>query len=145
MNAFYDTVRGDDVLGPIFDGVAAIDWRTHLPKMYDFWEGVLFGGSAYHGNPLAVHAALSQRVALGPAEFGRWLTLFRRTVDELFAGPIATDTKLRAKRIAAVLQQRSAAPRDADAEADSDVRRADARGPSADPAARLPVRAVPSA
>ena len=27
-NVFYDRVRDDDVLGPIFDDIAHVDWRT---------------------------------------------------------------------------------------------------------------------
>lgn len=36
VNVFYDRVRADDMLGPIFDDVAAVDWAVHLPRMYDF-------------------------------------------------------------------------------------------------------------
>jgi len=104
VNAFYDSVRGDDILGPIFDVVAHVDWDRHLPKMYDFWEGVLFGQSAFRGNPLAVHLGLSRRVAMGPREFGRWLELFHANVDALFSGPVADEAKVRALRIATVMQ-----------------------------------------
>lgn len=106
VDTFYARVRADARLGPIFDEVAAIDWATHLPRMYDFWETVLFGGSAYHGNPLAAHLALAARTPLGAAEFAQWLRLFDQSVDELFAGPLATDVKLRAARIADALRLR---------------------------------------
>ena len=36
VNVFYDRVRDDDILGPIFDDVAHVDWATHLPRMYRF-------------------------------------------------------------------------------------------------------------
>src|SRR5690242_10271511 len=33
VNVFYDRVRDDGLLGPIFDDVAHVDWATHLPRM----------------------------------------------------------------------------------------------------------------
>lgn len=104
VNAFYERVGDDPILGPIFNDVAATDWATHLPKMYAFWDGVLFATPGFRGNPLAVHLALGQKVTLGPAEFERWLELFHANIDALFAGPVATEAKARAMRIAAVMQ-----------------------------------------
>jgi hemoglobin len=104
VNHFYDRVRADDILGPIFDDVANTDWDAHLPKMYDFWETVLFGASGFRGNPLAVHLVLAGRVPLGTREFGRWLDLFHDSVNTAFRGPCAEAAKLRASRIAAVMQ-----------------------------------------
>lgn len=104
VDRFYARVRVDAVLGPIFDDVAGTDWARHLPRMYDFWETVLFGASAFQGNPLAVHLALARRVPLEGREFDRWIALFHQSVDALFSGPGAVDVKQRASRIAAVMQ-----------------------------------------
>ena len=105
VDAFYGAVRADALLGPIFNDVAHTDWDLHLPKMYDFWETVLFGTrTGFRGNPLAVHLRLSTQVPLGGREFARWIELFHGTVDALFAGPVADDAKLRASRIAYVMQ-----------------------------------------
>jgi hemoglobin len=109
VDGFYARVREDATLGPIFNDVAATDWANHLPKMYAFWDGVLFATPGFRGNPLAVHLALGQKVTLGDREFGRWLELFHATVDELFAGPTADEAKARAVRIAAVMQHHLAA------------------------------------
>lgn len=103
VDRFYDAVRADDVLGPIFDDIARTDWAVHLPKMYDFWDTVLFGRSGFRGNPLAIHLDLATRVPLTDREFGRWLMLFHEQVDALFEGPVADEAKLRARRIAAVM------------------------------------------
>jgi hemoglobin len=103
VDRFYGAVRADDLLGPIFDDIAQTDWAVHLPKMYDFWDTVLFGRSAFRGNPLAVHLDLATRAPLTEREFGRWLTLFHQQVDRLFSGPVADEAKLRARRIAAVM------------------------------------------
>jgi hemoglobin len=104
VNDFYERARGDNLLGPIFDDVAHTDWVRHLPKMYDFWEGVLFGVAGFRGNPLAVHRELASRVALGDRESGRWLDVFHTSVDTVFSGPCAEDAKARALRIAAVMR-----------------------------------------
>ena len=104
VDGFYARVQADAILGPIFNDVAATDWDTHLPKMYAFWDSVLFATPGFRGNPLAVHLALGQKVALGKPEFDRWLELFHTTVDELFAGPVAAEAKVRAMRIAGVMQ-----------------------------------------
>jgi hemoglobin len=103
VDSFYDAVRADALLGPIFDDIAQTDWGVHLPKMYDFWETVLFGRSSFRGNPLRVHLALNARVPLTEREFSRWLALFEQQVDNLYEGPVANEAKLRARRIAAVM------------------------------------------
>jgi hemoglobin len=104
VDAFYERVREDKILGPIFTDVARVDWEVHLPKMYDFWESVLFGKIGFKGAPLPVHLALSRQVALTSREFDRWIALFHSSVDALFAGPLAAEAKIRATRIAAVMQ-----------------------------------------
>lgn len=35
VDTFYDAVRADRILGPIFNDTAKVDWGVHLPKMYD--------------------------------------------------------------------------------------------------------------
>ncbi len=111
VDAFYDRVRADALLHPLFDGVARVDWHQHLPKMYDFWESVLFGTTSFKGNPLAVHRELARRASLTATEFNRWLELFSASVDAHFAGPCAQEAKCRASRIAVVMQHHIAADR----------------------------------
>lgn len=89
VDAFYQRVEKDEVLGPIFNDIAKIDWAAHLPRMYDFWDTVVFRTGTFRGNPLAVHARLVPLADMGRASFDRWLTLFRSTVDDLFDGPNA--------------------------------------------------------
>jgi hemoglobin len=104
VDVFYDRLRDDEVLGPIFDDVAQVDWTSHLPRMYDFWETLLFAAGTYKGDPLAAHRALARLTPLTSAEFDRWVALFHATVDDLFTGPMADDAKARAARIATTLQ-----------------------------------------
>ena len=106
VNAFYDRVRTDELLGFIFESVARTNWETHLPKMYAFWETVLFGTGGFSGNPLAAHAKLVPQTAMGRDQFDRWLLLFRATVDELFAGEKAEHIKNCADDMAHVIYSR---------------------------------------
>jgi hemoglobin len=104
VDTFYALVRDDEYLEPIFNDVAQVDWDAHLPKMYAFWETLLFGRASFKGNPLAVHRALATQTELTDREFNRWLELFHASVDMLFAGPVAEEAKQRATRIAMVMQ-----------------------------------------
>ena len=104
VDSFYDAVRQDEMLGPIFNDVAQVDWAVHLPRMYAFWESVLFGAPGFNGNPMAVHRELAGRRQLTGREFDRWLQLFHASVDAAFTGPRADEAKRRATRIAQVMQ-----------------------------------------
>lgn len=42
---------GVDVLGPMFNEVAQVDWPEHLSKLTAFWCRALFGMADYQGNP----------------------------------------------------------------------------------------------
>lgn len=112
VDRFYGSVRVDEVLRPIFEGVVQTDWGRHLPKMYSFWQTVLFGVSGFQGNPLSIHRELARRVPLGVPEFERWLSLFHQSVDALFVGARAEQAKIRAVRIAAAMQQHILADRE---------------------------------
>lgn len=106
VNAFYQRVRSDAVLGFIFDRVAQTNWETHLPKMYAFWETVLFRTGGYTGNPIAVHAKLVPQTEMSQVQFNHWLQLFRTTVDDLFAGEKAEHIKSCAEDMANVIYAR---------------------------------------
>ncbi|MBP7951488.1 MAG: group III truncated hemoglobin [Verrucomicrobiales bacterium] len=106
VNHFYNTVRADKVLGPIFDDVARTDWAAHLPKMYNFWETVLFGTGSFRGNPLAAHMKLVPLTDMGKDKFDHWLKLFRQTVGELHAGPVADHLLRCAEDMANVIYSR---------------------------------------
>lgn len=103
VNAFYEAVRRDDHLGPIFDEIAQVTWETHLPKMYSFWETVLFRSGGYKGDPIAAHAKFIDKADMGREQFDRWLTLFKATVDDLFSGENAGHLKRCAEDMANVI------------------------------------------
>lgn len=109
VNAFYEKVRVDAVLGPIFDDIMQVNWETHLPKMYDFWETTLFHNPRYKGNPVTVHHEVHTKSPLEKRQFDTWIQLFNATVDENFSGEMAHHAKVRALSIATVLQFKIAA------------------------------------
>lgn len=86
VDRFYARIRGDAKLGPVFEQIAHVDWEAHLPKMYDFWDTVLFRSGTFRGNPITAHAKLVPLTDMGLPTFEHWLTLFRETVAQLFEG-----------------------------------------------------------
>lgn len=106
VDAFYEKVRADAPLGRIFDEVAQVDWQSHLPKLYDFWDTVLFRTGTFRGNPLAAHARLLEHTRLEWPLFERWLDLFRTTVTESFEGENATHIVRCAEDMARVIHSK---------------------------------------
>lgn len=103
VDHFYQKVRQDELLGPIFDDVARVDWKVHLPKIRAFWQTVLFGNGGFRGNPLGVHARLLAETPMDWPRFQRWLELFKATVDEHCQGPRAEHIKSAADDMAHVI------------------------------------------
>lgn len=104
VDKFYEKVRADETIGFIFNDIAKVNWETHLPVMYDFWEGVLFYTSSYTGNPMIAHRKLNNVFTLTPEHFTTWLKLFHATIDENFAGEKSELAKQRSTSIATVMQ-----------------------------------------
>ncbi|MBC6991171.1 group III truncated hemoglobin [Hymenobacter sp. BT491] len=102
VDSFYDKVNQDDLLAPVFNGFAHVNWPSHLPAMYDFWSSLLLGTSRYRGRPFPKHLPLP----VDAAHFQRWLELFYATVHENFAGPVAEEAKVRALNIATMFEYR---------------------------------------
>lgn len=102
VDTFYAKVNQDAELSYVFNDYSKIDWDSHLPKMYNFWKTLIFGVASYKGNPFAKHVGLP----IHEAHFERWIGLFEETVDELFNGEIAENTKQRAKSIAFIFQRK---------------------------------------
>jgi hemoglobin len=97
VNKFYDKVKSDNLLQPVFDHV---DWPFHLPIMYNFWSSMLLGDQTYKGNPLLKHLKLP----IERKHFSRWLDLFSETIAENFDGEKAEEAKMRAQSIAGIFQ-----------------------------------------
>lgn len=102
VDAFYDKIKHNQMLGPIFFGAIKGDWQPHLDRMYGFWDSVLFSVPGFTGNPFAKHATLR----IGPEHFDQWLLLFENTIDSNFSGPIADEAKYRARLIGKIFESR---------------------------------------
>lgn len=106
VNGFYDKVKLDEVLGPMFTSIISTNWSVHLPVMYRFWDNTIFYTGGYTGNPMAMHAHIHKKIGLTPKLFDRWLQIFNETTDELFTGEKASLAKQRAYSIAKVMEQK---------------------------------------
>jgi len=107
VHAFYDRIRHDALLGPVFARAIPGDWGPHLAKMVDFWSSVLLATGRYDGRPMPAHIKLDRaeraahQDAIDAAHFQHWLLLFEATVTELCPAPVAALFMDRAQRIAA--------------------------------------------
>ncbi len=90
VRRFYQDVAQDDLLGPLFNDVARVDWSAHLPKLTAFWSRALLGIEGYQGNPFRAHSEIHARSPFTIAHFERWLQLFHETVELGWVGPNAT-------------------------------------------------------
>lgn len=86
VRRFYADVAQDELLGPMFNDVAQVDWSEHLPKLTAFWARALLGLSGYVGNPYRAHAEVNAKVPFQAAHFERWLSLFSETLED-WEGP----------------------------------------------------------
>ena len=89
VRRFYADVTMDDLLGPVFNDVAHVDWSEHLPKLTAFWCRVLLDEAGYQGNPFRAHVLIHSQRAFTPELFERWLSLFHDTVELGWVGPNA--------------------------------------------------------
>ena len=104
VNTFYEAIRQDDLLGPIFNEIIK-DWDDHLEKLTTFWESNLFFKTKYYGNPLEVHVKVDSHVnnSITQEHFGHWLNLWIATIDQLFEGEYADKAKFRARKMSTFL------------------------------------------
>ena len=104
MKNFYDKVKKDNTIGPIFNDIAKVNWEHHIPIICDFWETLLLDAASYRKNVMEVHFILNRKIPLEEKHFQVWLQLFSATVDELFSGKNAEMAKTKARSIAALMQ-----------------------------------------
>ena len=86
LDHFYDRVRRDPTIGPLFERVIGEEWGPHLNRIQAFWSSVMLKTGRYHGNPLAVHRAIA---GLEPHFFDRWLALFEESAREVLSPDLA--------------------------------------------------------
>lgn len=84
IEAFYASVRDDDLIGPVFTAVVH-DWDGHKRTMVDFWSRATLGTQRYNGMPLPPHV----RLKLGATHFERWLKLWDEACRATMPEPLA--------------------------------------------------------
>jgi hemoglobin len=99
VHTFYDRIRADEVLGPIF-AARISDWTPHLERMCAFWSSVTLVTGRYHGRPMQAHARLS----VDASHFDRWLALFAESTNEVCPPAAAAYFVERARMIAESLE-----------------------------------------
>ncbi len=99
VHTFYDRVRADALLGPVFGGLIT-NWEPHLANMCRFWSSVTLKTGIYSGSPMQRHAPLP----VGAHHFDRWLELFKQTVTEVCTPTAAVVFLDAAHRIAQSLE-----------------------------------------
>jgi hemoglobin len=101
IERFYEQVRADPLLGPVFEA-AVLDWRDHHARLADFWSSLMLTTGRYKGNPIALY--LRHADALTEERFDRWLELWRLTSDEMLPRPVAAEVQAKAGRVAESLR-----------------------------------------
>lgn len=102
IRAFYDKVRRDPMLAPVFAKAIPGDWEPHLQTMFAFWSSVMMMSGRYHGQPVPKHQALA---GVTPAHFNRWLELFGETASEYCEPAVSALFADRAQMIAGSLKR----------------------------------------
>ena len=102
VNTFYEKVRKDELLAPIFNDRIRDRWPQHLEKMYAFWQTILLDERTYYGSPFPPHAQLP----VNNSHFQRWMELFVLTADNLFEGEKAKEAKWRAGKMAEMFESK---------------------------------------
>jgi hemoglobin len=102
VNSFYEKVRSNELLAPIFNGKIQDNWPAHLEKMYRFWQTVLLEEHSYFGSPFPPHAKLP----VDHKHFKQWVELFTATIHEHFAGAKADEALWRANKMAEMFEMK---------------------------------------
>ena len=97
VSLFYQRVRADPLIGPVFDEAIA-DWPEHLGKLQAFWSSVMLTSGRYKGRPLPAH--IKHADAIDDRAFSRWLGIWRETTNEILDSAAASALQEKAARIA---------------------------------------------
>jgi len=99
--AFYERIRQDPLLSPIFNG-AIQEWPAHLETLETFWSSVMLTSGRYKGQPMVAH--FRHEKAMTAENFARWLDLWQEVSNALLPPEKAAIFQEKAGRIAESLQ-----------------------------------------
>lgn len=94
VEGFYDTVRSDVRLGPIFEQHVK-DWPLHLGRMKNFWASIMIESGRFTGSPMQKHIAVG---GLDAEHFSHWQRLWNETLTRLVPNPVAGERFRQASR-----------------------------------------------
>lgn len=100
VSVFYEKVRRDTVLGPVF-GAKVSDWPAHEEKIAAFWRNAILHERSYDGNPMQKHLAAG---TVTEGHFPIWLDLFDEVLARELAPTLARSWSALAHRIGAGLR-----------------------------------------
>ncbi len=102
---FYREIVNDELLGPVFDEVAEVDWPSHIPRLIDYWSRILLDEPVYNGSMAAAHREVHEIEAFRVEHFDRWFELWCDSIDSRWAGPYADRARAHAARTAGLLSR----------------------------------------
>lgn len=105
VDAFYERMLLDPLLGPLFIEVAQIELSEHLPRIKAYWRKMLLGDSDYHRHMMRKHRDVNARQLFADEHYQRWLSLFEET---LLRHPLGAQTERAselARRVAGNMRQ----------------------------------------
>lgn len=83
VDSFYDKAKTDVLIGYHFRNIK--DFDEHIPRIASFWDLQLLGKTERPlSHPFDV-ANLHLALSIKKGEVGRWLVLFRKTLEEMTA------------------------------------------------------------
>lgn len=102
---FYREIVNDDLLGPVFEEVAEVDWPVHIPRLIDYWCRILLHEPVYNGSMAAAHREVHKIEAFRPEHFDRWFELWCESIHARWQGPNADLARAHAERTAGLLSR----------------------------------------
>lgn len=97
---FYSKIRKDELLGPIFNDIAQVDWDHHIPLICQFWNSIMLKTNEYHGNAYMKHIMLGKKTPIQKLHFSRWLELFQQEAIKYLPADAAEEIVKKATLIA---------------------------------------------
>lgn len=94
VEGFYDTVRRDASLGPIFERHVK-DWSIHLGRMKNFWASIMIESGRFNGSPMQKHIAVG---GLNAEHFSHWQRIWGETLTRLVPDAVAEERFRQAAR-----------------------------------------------
>ncbi len=100
VHRFYDAIRADPELGPVFEAELHDRWDAHLERMVDFWCTAMKVSRSFRGNVYHKHMALPN---IAPSHLKRWLRLWRTHTEAVFTPALAGELQDVATGVARVM------------------------------------------